>query len=399
MNKINKNNNKLRNIFMLGILPSLTLITVMSAVISSNSNIINNKDNNMVVKGDPISYNLSFNPYGLLDSASSSTEKSFITSRVVTYPLTFKYKKAYGDDTNEVTKINEGGYIKNSTEIKGINSITYTGTGSLRLELGYSTSYMEVTNLIINSNEEYVLSNSYNYFSISNSDSDPVEVSSLSIKYSCVAGSHSESFTEGLKFNYLDGTNFLSAVLTSDINNNPTTLTIPDTYLGKRVTNITFNGTYKLSNVTTLNIGRYVSDIATGTFDYTKAIATINVDSNNASLTSVGNVIYSKDITILVFAPNNVFLNGYSIPDTVTTIKERALSNSGTTTNGYVVIPESVVTVEHWSFYNMSTSLFTYHDSLPGGWNANYKSKSGEQIYFASGWHLVDGVPVVKPQA
>ena len=103
MNKINKNNNKLRNIFMLGILPSLTLITVMSAVISSNSNIINNKDNNMVVKGDPVSYNLSFNPYGLLDSASSSTEKEFITSRVITYPLTFKYKKAYSDDTNKVT--------------------------------------------------------------------------------------------------------------------------------------------------------------------------------------------------------------------------------------------------------------------------------------------------------
>ncbi len=142
---------------MLGILPSLTLITVMSAVISSNSNIINNKDNNMVVKGDPISYNLSFNPYGLLDSASSSTEKSFITSRVITYPLTFNYKKAYSDDINKVTKINEDGYIKNSTEIKGINSIRYTGTGSLRLELGYSTSYMEVTNLIINSNEEYVV--------------------------------------------------------------------------------------------------------------------------------------------------------------------------------------------------------------------------------------------------
>ena len=97
---------------MLGILPSLTLITVMSAVISSNSNIVNNKDNNMVVKGDPISYNLSFNPYGLLDSASSNTDKEFITSRVVNYPLTFKYKKAYSDQSNEVTKINNGGYIK-----------------------------------------------------------------------------------------------------------------------------------------------------------------------------------------------------------------------------------------------------------------------------------------------
>ena len=380
---------------MLGILPSITLITVMSAVISSNSNIINNKDNNMVVKGDPISYNLSFNPYGLLDSASSSTEKSFITSRVATYPLTFKYMKAYSDDTNKVTKINKGGYIKNFTEIKGINSIRYTGTGSLRLELGYSTSYMEVTNLIINSNEEYVLSNSYNYFSISNSESTPVEVSSLSIKYSCVAGSHSESFTNGLIFKYLDDTNSFSAEITSSVDDKVATIDIPDTYLGLNVTEIK-SANYPLNKLTTFNIGRYVSSIFTGTFDQFTAITTINVDSNNASLTSVGNVIYSKDMTTLVFAPNNVFLNGYSIPNTVTTIKEKALSNSGTNTNGFVVIPESVVTVEHWSFYNMSTSLFTNHESLPGGWNANYKSKSTEKLYFASQWHLAGGVPVVN---
>ena len=396
MNNKNNNNNKLRNIFMLGILPSLTLITVMSAVISSNSNIINNKDNNMVVKGDPISYNLSFNPYGLLDSASSNTEKEFITSRVVTYPLTFNYKKAYSDETNKVTKINKGGYIKNFTEIKGINSIRYTGTGSLRLELGYSTSYMEVTNLIINSNEEYVLSNSYNYFSISNSDSNThIEVSSLSIKYSCVTGSHSESFTEGLKFNYLDDSNSLSAEITSSVDDKVATIDIPDTYLGLNVTEIK-SANYPLNKLTTFNIGRYVSSIFTGTFDQFTAITTINVDSNNASLTSVGNVIYSKDMTTLVFAPNNVFLNGYFIPDTVTTIKQKALSNSGSTTNGYVVIPTSVVTVEQFGFYNMGTPLFTYHESLPGGWNANYKSKSTEKLYFASEWHLDDGVPVVN---
>ncbi len=395
MNKINKNNNKLRNIFMLGILPSLTLITVMSAVISSNSNIINNKDNNMVVKGDPISYNLSFNPYGLLDSEVSSTEKSFVTSRVVTYPLTFKYKKAYSDGSNEVTKINKGGYIKNFTEIKGINSISYTGTGSLRLELGYSTSYMEVTDLIINSNEEYVLSNSYNYFSIINSESNtPIEVSSLSIKYSCVTGSHSESFTNGLTFKYLDDTNSFSAVLSTNINSNSTILTIPDTYLGLNVTKIEAN-IYTLKKLTTVNIGRYVSDIATGTFDYTEAITTINVDSNNTSLTSVGNVIYSKDMTTLVFAPNNVFLNGLFVPESVTTIKSRAFSNSGISVlTGYIVIPAFVTTIENYGFYKTGTPLFTYHASKPSGWDNSFSSNNNLEVNYYGTWHLENDVPV-----
>ena len=394
MNKINKNNNKLRNIFMLGILPSLTLITVMSAVISSNSNIINNKDNNMVVKGDPISYNLSFNPYGLLDSASSSTEKSFITSRVITYPLTFNYKKAYSDDINKVTKINEDGYIKNSTEIKGINSIRYTGTGSLRLELGYSTSYMEVTNLIINSNEEYVLSNSYNYFSISNSESTPVEVSSLSIKYSCVAGSHSESFTEGLKFNYLSESDSFNASMESGkITSNPSTINIPDTYLGKRVTSI--SGNFSSTKLTTVNLPRYLNKITAQTFENTRKITKFNLSEDNEYFTILSNtVIVSKDETTLHYIGVQTLNSGYTLPNSITTIKAFAIDNADSS-SGYLIIPNRVTTIESYGLYNSNTKYFTDHEAKPEGWANNYYTRSN--VYFASEWHLDDGgAPVVN---
>lgn len=383
-------NNKLRNITLLLILPGLAVSAVIGGVISSRNNITNR---NNIVEGLGETYTLSFNPCGLLDSSSSNTEKSFVTSRVINYPLTFKYVKAYSDEVNEVTKLNRGGYIKNSTMISGITSIQYSGTGSLKLSFGYSEDILEYTPVTLNHDEEYTPLSSFNYFKIENPSSTAVELTSLTVKYSCVEATKIGDYTDGLEFSYLSESDSFKANLSNLINSNTTTLTIPDTYLGKHVTRISAE-TYTLNKVTTINIGKYVSTIDNGVFEYTNAITTVNVDEDNEVYTSSGNAIFSKDMTELVFLPDGLAIAGYTIPDSVATIKYKALASTGTGTVGWVIVPLSVVTIEQYGFYNTKLSIYCYATEKPAGWHNQFRTGSGSTVY-KPGWHIEGGVPVL----
>lgn len=89
------------------------------------------------------------------------------------------------------------------------------------------------------------------------------------------------------------------------------TVLVADSAFGNDKSNTEF------TNLTTVNVGKNLKAIPENLFDECPAIATINVDSENAYLAEVDGVIYDKDVTKIVCIPKKL-AGDVVIPDTVT---------------------------------------------------------------------------------
>lgn len=96
----------------------------------------------------------------------------------------------------------------------------------------------------------------------------------------------------------------------------------------------------------------------------------INVDSNSKYYTSVDGVLFSKDMTTLVYYPSSKEYTEYSIPDGVTDIGELAFV---TNKLKIVNIPDSTINFTSYAF-NFSESLTSINVSEG---NKYYKSEDG----------------------
>ncbi len=121
-----------------------------------------------------------------------------------------------------------------------------------------------------------------------------------------------------------------------------TSVTIPNgvTSIGTRA----FVGCSALTNVT---IASSVTNIGDFAFASCSSLAAISVDAENPSFSSVGGILFNKDLTVLI--QYQISREGaYTIPSTVTTIKDLAFFSCHGLTG--VTIPDSVTTIGNSAF-------------------------------------------------
>ncbi|MGN0518912.1 MAG: leucine-rich repeat domain-containing protein, partial [Acutalibacteraceae bacterium] len=124
------------------------------------------------------------------------------------------------------------------------------------------------------------------------------------------------------------------------------------------------------TNLTRVEIPDSVTDLDALTFMDCISLKAINVDANNKYLTSVDGVLFSKDMTALLYYPSAKEDAEYSIPDGVTDIGELAFV---TNKLKIVNIPDSAINFTSYAF-NFSESLTSINVSEG---NRYYKSEDG----------------------
>ena len=121
-----------------------------------------------------------------------------------------------------------------------------------------------------------------------------------------------------------------------------TSVTIPNS-----VTTIDDFAFYGCTGLTSFHIPKSVKNIGSCPFGDTN-ISTITIDNNNSSFSVVDNVLYTKDLSVLVFYPPKKAELQFSIPNSVTSIGDYAFENC--TGLAFVTIPNSVTTIGKSAF-------------------------------------------------
>lgn len=101
--------------------------------------------------------------------------------------------------------------------------------------------------------------------------------------------------------------------------------------------------------LTGITIPKNVSYIASNTFMNSDNLASIDVDDENATYTSINGVLFTKDMATLVIYPGGKSETSYSIPDGVTIIESEAFSRAFNLTT--ISIPNTVVDIGNQAFY------------------------------------------------
>lgn len=122
---------------------------------------------------------------------------------------------------------------------------------------------------------------------------------------------------------------------------NLTTVILPDTL--ETIGNYAFTA----CGITSLNIPASVSSIGNGILADCDSLTSLTVSPSNPYYTSVGNVIYNKNYTTLVTAPN---ASSITIPGTVTKIQDYAFYYNDNITS--INVPSSVTTIGEGAFGN-----------------------------------------------
>lgn len=148
-----------------------------------------------------------------------------------------------------------------------------------------------------------------------------------------------------------------------------------------------------------VNIPPSVTDLNENAFYFSKSIEKINVDENNQNYSSQDGILYNKNKTTLIFAPQNLTIENLTLPNTVKTIEGMSFYEckniTGTLTlnnnletikdrafcgcyriTGDVIIPSSVTTVEGGIFQmcNGINNIKCRQSSKPSGWSNYWNS-------------------------
>ena len=108
------------------------------------------------------------------------------------------------------------------------------------------------------------------------------------------------------------------------------------------------------SNLVTIEIPESVTYIGENTFLKCSNLETINVDENNKNYMSENGILFNKERTILLKYPaNKKDIDEYRIPESVTSIGERAFEECSILTS--INIPKNITTIESYTFSGCSS--------------------------------------------
>jgi|GEM_PF-1127289 hypothetical protein len=127
------------------------------------------------------------------------------------------------------------------------------------------------------------------------------------------------------------------------------------TFSGKiyNITNIGRDALYGSPKLKSVTISKSINLIGSGVFSDCPNLTKINVDENNNSYVSVDNVLYTKDMKLLINCPGGR-IEGLNIPNGVTTIGWEAFAGCSALEN--IILPESLVTIGLSAFANCKIS-------------------------------------------
>ncbi len=115
------------------------------------------------------------------------------------------------------------------------------------------------------------------------------------------------------------------------------------------VTKIDYNAFNGCKVLTSIDIPSSVTDIKGSAFANCSKLTSINVATDNAKFTSVDGILYSKDKTEIVAFPGGIIKDTFSIPSTVTSIKDCAFMGCEIER---IEVPSSVTTIGDGAFWN-----------------------------------------------
>ena len=155
--------------------------------------------------------------------------------------------------------------------------------------------------------------------------------------------------------------------------------------LGSGVKSIGESAFHGCSSLKSITLPRSVTTIDRWAFQSCTALTEINVEEGSSSFCSDGGVLFNKDKTTLIQYPIGNPRTAYTIPDTVTTIDERAfIWCTGLTA---VTIPGSVTRINNQAFYSCpGLTELTIPDSVVTiGFEAFYYCSGLQSITLGSG--------------
>ena len=145
---------------------------------------------------------------------------------------------------------------------------------------------------------------------------------------------------------------------------NLTSIIIPDS-----ITSIGDFAFENCSGLTSITIPDSVTSIGDHAFYNCSSLTSITVSENNKYFSSLNGVLFNKDKTELVTYLIGNERTEYAIPDSVTSIGDRAFYKCSSLTS--IIIPDSVTSIGDHAFYNCLTSITVsennkYFSSLNG---------------------------------
>ena len=135
-----------------------------------------------------------------------------------------------------------------------------------------------------------------------------------------------------------------------------TSVTIPNS-----VTTIGKNAFGNCNLLTSVTIPNSVTFIGKEAFSSCLALTSINVDNDNTAYSSENGVLFDKAKTTLIQYPSGKEDASYTIPNTVTIIRDNAFFQCNLKS---VVIPNSVTIIGDWAFANSGLTSVTIPNSV-----------------------------------
>ena len=125
-------------------------------------------------------------------------------------------------------------------------------------------------------------------------------------------------------------------------------ITIPSKIDGKPVTRIDYGAFFGCSSLTNITIPNSVTSIGVTAFDGCTGLTSINVASNNNYYSDNNGVLFDKKKTKLIRYPEGKLETSYTIPNSVTSIEDRAFAGCRSLTS--ITIPDSVTSIRYSAF-------------------------------------------------
>lgn len=152
-----------------------------------------------------------------------------------------------------------------------------------------------------------------------------------------------------------------------------TSFTIPTS-----VTTLGNEAFWRCYDLTTIHIPASVTSIGLLPFRECNKLTAITVDANNPAFSSIDGNLYSKDGTVLVqYAPGKTDTS-FTLPASVTTIKEGALLDCRALS---LTIPSSVTVIEKIAISGGYLVIYAEAAEQPAGWENDWNSSSRPVVW------------------